>query len=478
MLWISVLLPHLPVDLREPAPSRALAVTAGIGPHRCLLACNAAARSAGMTAGMDVPAALMREPALELIQRSKADERRALHGLACWAHQFTSDVCLDLARWTLWLEAGASLRYFNGLHTLHAQLKEGLTRLGYTASIGVGPTLEAAAVLSRHRDVLPALNFRELRRVLAPLPLSSLLLQRAVLEQLQTSGLRTIGDLLGVAQASIGRRFGVELTHYLQRLLGERPDPRRRHRMPPLYRRRLDFAQPLEVLEGLLFPLRRLLQEFQGYLRGRDVAVQRLTVTLQHRNSPDTTLQLLTSAPQRDAQRLFALLREKLERTALPQAITRIILTAQDFVAPQIIQGDFFDDHARRDDSWTALLDKLRARLGPDAVRRLGLRDDHRPENAWCIAAEDQADLTAACNHPADGPSAACLPDRPLWLLQPTPLASLPLLLGTPERIEAGWWEGEDASRDYYLARTAEGARWWLYREVGTKRWFLQGLWA
>ena len=60
----------------------------------------------------------------------------------------------------------------------------------------------------------------------------------------------------------------------------------------------------------------------------------------------------------------------------------------------------------------------------------------------------------------------------------PTPVTELPQLLGAPERIEAGWWEGEDSSRDYYLARTAEGARWWLYRDASNNRWYLQGLWA
>jgi protein ImuB len=100
-------------------------------------------------------------------------------------------------------------------------------------------------------------------------------------------------------------------------------------------------------------------------------------------------------------------------------------------------------------------------------VRRLGLRDDHRPENAWCIAADGK-----------EAPITEAFPDRPLWLLEPTPVTELPQLLGTPERIEAGWWEGKDSSRDYYLARTEEGARWWLYRDASTNRWYLQGLWA
>ena len=50
--------------------------------------------------------------------------------------------------------------------------------------------------------------------------------------------------------------------------------------------------------------------------------------------------------------------------------------------------------------------------------------------------------------------------------------------MSRPERIEAGWWNDEDSSRDYYIAATDAGARWWLYKDVATNQWFLQGLWA
>jgi protein ImuB len=468
MLWVSLHLPHLAIELRQPQESGPLAVTEGAGTRRRVIACSAAARESGIAIGMDAPSSMMREPQLRMIDRSKAGERRAMGAIACWAHQFTNDVCLDVSRWMIWLEVGASLRYFNGLSAVHARVKEGIARLGYTASLGIAPTLEAAALLTKHPDVLPVLNKSEIRRTVSGLPLAGLALDAKVVDQLHTTGLRTIGDLFGVPPESLARRFGEDLPLYLQRLRGEFPDVRRRHRAPTVYQRRFDFTDGVESVEGLMFPLRRMLQEFEGYLRGRDVATQQLTVTLRHRGAAETALRLVTSAPQRDAVRLFALLREKLERTQLPDPVTEILLGADEFVEPQITQGDFFDDHQRENDNWSALLDKLRARLGADAVRRLGLRDDHRPENAWCVSSSGKVAMVADD-----------LPDRPLWFLsEPQPISHLPQLLGTPERIEAGWWAGEDSSRDYYLARTEEGARWWLFREANTNRWYLQGLWA
>lgn len=467
MLWICLHLPHLAVELRSTGDAFPLAVTEGNGSRRCVIACNKHARASGIAAGMDAPSSLMREPALQLIDRSKSDERRAMNAIAGWAQQFTGDVCLDTARWLVWLEVGASLRYFSGLAAVHSRIRDGITALGYTAWTGIAPTLEAAALLTRHPDLLPIINRSDLRRSLATLPLAGLDIGARTIDHLHTAGLRTLADLLALPEDSLARRFGEELPEFLRRLLAERADVRPRYRAPPTYRRRFEL-DGVETVEGLLFPLRRMLQELEGYLRGRDVAVQQLTISLRHRGDARTLLQLVTSAPERNALRLFALLREKLERTRLEEPVTSIEMAADEFVEPRILQGDFFDDHQRENESWLALLDKLRARLGADAVRRLGLSDDHRPENAWCVLADGKGIATEQE-----------LPDRPLWFLpEPRPLGQLPQLLGTPERIEAGWWSGVDVSRDYYLARTDSGARWWLFREAGTDRWYLQGLWA
>jgi len=44
-----------------------------------------------------------------------------------------------------------------------------------------------------------------------------------------------------------------------------------------------------------------------------------------------------------------------------------------------------------------------------------------------------------------------------------------------PERIEAGWWRGQDVRRDYYVVATQLGNRFWLFRWPADGRWFLHG---
>jgi protein ImuB len=47
-----------------------------------------------------------------------------------------------------------------------------------------------------------------------------------------------------------------------------------------------------------------------------------------------------------------------------------------------------------------------------------------------------------------------------------------------PERIESGWWDGKGVARDYYIARRAQGARWWVFQERNTQAWYLHGVFA
>ncbi|HXI35839.1 MAG TPA: DNA polymerase Y family protein, partial [Burkholderiales bacterium] len=67
---------------------------------------------------------------------------------------------------------------------------------------------------------------------------------------------------------------------------------------------------------------------------------------------------------------------------------------------------------------------------------------------------------------------------RPLWLLEPPrPLGAAQFaLLAGPERIECGWWDGDEAKRDYFIGRAADASLVWLYRQ--DDGWFVHGIFA
>src|SRR5262249_17355246 len=128
---------------------------------------------------------------------------------------------------------------------------------------------------------------------------------------------------------------------------------------------------------------------------------------------------------------------------------------------------------------WAHLVERLRARLGADAVHGVAVRAEHRPERASAIADPGAATPYAVTPYG----------ERPFWLLNPPPpleeIGGVPHhegpleLLAGPERIESGWWDGNDEARDYFIARTRSESIVWIYRDRrGEGGWYLHGVFA
>jgi protein ImuB len=222
---------------------------------------------------------------------------------------------------------------------------------------------------------------------------------------------------------------------------------------------------------------------------------------VRQRGVPATVVPFALGAPARAPAHVLSVLRERLARVALPAPVEALAL-ASDETAPLpgrnlgLLPGDAAAAVE------VPLLDRLRARLGDDAVLRVAAHAEHRPEFAMRDAAVAAGARAAAHSprhthrgaatqrgQPAPAP-APPLPDapRPVWLLpEPQPLAHLVetqpwVLRDGPERIESGWWDGRDVRRDYFVATTPAGETAWIYRDhrygIDDGEWFLHGLFA
>ena len=234
---------------------------------------------------------------------------------------------------------------------------------------------------------------------------------------------------------------------------------------------------PAEVpdIEGLLFPVRRLLLELTGYLVAVEGGIQHFRLGLVHPDHALTQVLLGLAAPSRDLPHLFELVRQRLERTLLPAPVEQVELRADEVIplAPQ--EQDLFLRRTQSEGDWHRLVDRLSARLGPDAVSGMCLVADHRPERAWSYT---KPGVSSEGRFPGN---------RPLWLLaEPRPLneregqpcfGGLLQLQQGPERVESGWWDGDDVVRDYYVAENRQGERLWIFRgRDGKSGWFLHGI--
>ena len=478
MLWLCISLPQLPLEaLRADAPDRAIVVTACEGSTRWVICCNAWAERVNLNAGLNYTVALAIHPYALVLERKPAAERAALERLAIWAYQFSSTVIVggiaeqsDQARNTvLWLEIGASLKLFGGFRKFIEHVERELGRLEYTYRLGIGPTLEGAALLARAGIRVAITNLDALYMRIRGLPTSVLTLQPEIIEQLHAAGVRRLELLLALPRDAVAKRFGPQTRHLLDRLMGQAPDPRPAFRLPDVYSASFEFDQEAHSTEGLLFPLRRMLREFAGFLQARDTGAQRFTLSLSHRQRSATQLQVGLSSPDRNAERFFAVVREQLERTELPAPTLELSLRADRFAAPTALQPDLFNGALQQTETFSHTLERIAARLGEESLHGLKTVAEHRPEASWTAAPLHEESATRN------------FPPRPLWLLpEPKPLQSsaLPPLASGPERIESGWWDGGDAQRDYFIMRTGNGADLWVFRNLVDGSWHLHGFWS
>lgn len=500
MLWLCIALPQLPLealcpqgiphaasatsiaraqpsaDLAKSPREQTVLITAREGSTRWVICCNEAAARANLEPGMNYNVALALHPTLIALERKPAAEQAALQRLAAWCYQFSSTVVVgevpeELRRartGRLWLEIGASLKLFGGLRPLITTLEQGLGSLGYTYSLGIGPTLEGAALLARAGIRVAITTPHALYERIRNLPLSLLALDPEIERDLHTVGVRTIGLLLELPREGVTKRFGPELGDFLDRLTGEAPDPRPLFQLPAEYRGRIDFECEVRSTEALLFPLRRLLYELAGFLRARDTGVEQFGIELAHRQG-ETSLRIGLSSSDRNAERFLTLVREKLERIDLPAPTLGIELYADRFAPPASLQPDMFDGSLQQSETLAHTLDRISARLGAEQVHGVKVVADHRPEASWAPAPPDEPRESLA------------FPDRPLWLLpdpKPLELSAMPQITSGPERIEAGWWDQGEVRRDYYIVRTSTGADLWVFRDLKTQAWYLHGFWS
>lgn len=474
MLWLCIDLPHLPVDVfqRGRQSERPFAVVEG----SFILATNALAAQGGVCVGMRLTAALALLPWLQRRERARDAEARALERLAGWSLQFTSAVSLQPPR-ALLLEIGGSLRYFGGLEATWIRLRTGLEALGYQHAIAIAPTPTAAWLLARAGCEQPVIEVGQLEKALAELPAQALPLDRKQHEALQKLGLYTLGDCLALPRGALARRFGPDLIRQLDQALGRLPEPRRSWQAPPRFRSELELPAEINDCEQLHSGLNRLILELCGYLRGIGSGSRRLAIHLRHRHRSATSISMGLMACSRDPIHLLELTRQRLERLSLPAPVIGLVLATRHIERLPPCHRSLVSENRNKVEEWSALVERLSARLGEHAIRGLQVRAVHRPERAWRYVA------------PGRESPIAIMAERPLWLLpQPRPLKTRngqplwhgPLVLYQgPERIESGWWDGADCARDYYVARNATGERLWIFRERRSGRaWYLQGFFA
>lgn len=405
------------------------------------------------------------------------------------------------------IEVAASLRLFGGIRRMYHRIRQDLRHLGVSAKIGIARNASAASLLAqkpmqkianktlgkqqRSRHLQLCLSNKRLAQHLDVLPCYLLRATRKYLEWLQGIACDNLASLRSLPRAGLQRRCGKSLLNALDIAYGEHPALHQWITVPDNFHARCELPDRIDKTETIFHFSRGLILQLCGWLNQQQKAIKQITLLLEHERGRQAVAPSVLQIPFAKAcwqeEHISRLLKEKLAQWQLSSAAIAVRLEVNEMEARQAFSTSLFPDQASQSESESRLLELLIARLGAEQVLQAAPHADHRPEvaNRWISVLEKSSTKAHAFafNNP-----------RPSWLLK-VPLAlgvrqhspyygSRLKLLSPAERIEAGWWNDQLITRDYFIAECNKHYRYWIYRErIGQERlmqedeaWFLHGV--
>lgn len=466
-----------------------------------LAAVDPAAVQAGLTPGLTLADAQARTPALRVVaHRPDLDDALLARVLEDFG-RFTPMIALDPPH-GLMLDVTGCAHLFCGEAGLMQTVQTRAKRVGLQSRLALAGTPQVARALARFG---PAGLF-ELghdRAAARALPVAALELPEKDEEALRRAGLKRLADLDDRPRAPLAARFGADFPARLARVLGDEDVRITPHRPPaPVVVDRI-FFEPISAPEDIERVLSDLLIETMDQLDQRGLGGRVFEAGFYRVDGEVRRIIVRTGRPTRDAPATLRLYRERMAALSHPLDPgfgfdqMRMSVPWTQILAPAQ-QG--LEREAPVEEAFSRLIDRLTARLGPDAVLRFEPFASHIPERA--------ARLVPASARPGGEPWPDLDPDdpplRPLQMFDPPQpvetLAEVPdgyplkfrwrrvlhevTRAEGPERIGGEWWRAPDQrTRDYYRVEDRDGRRFWLFRqglydETPEPRWFIHGLFA
>lgn len=472
-----------------------------------LVAVDERAEAIGLAPGLALADARAMHPGIEALAEDATADARLLSGLADWCDRYTPLVAFD-GDDGLFLDVTGCAHLFGGEAALVDDVLARLHHLGFAARAALAATAGAAHAAARHGD-RTLIAAGDEAPFLAPLPLPALRLDGATAAGLAAVGLKTVGAVITAPRAPLARRFGSALLLCLDRALGRLDEPLSPRLPLPLVCAERRLAEPIGLTEDVERLVLMLARSLATELERRGEGARLLELALYRVDGAVSRLAVGASRPLRDPLAVQRLYRERLR--ALGDGLDAgfgfdmarlAVLQAAAFVPGQArLDGE--DDSAPAE-ALALLADRIRARLGPEALLEPAGPASRLPERAARMMPLGTAAAALPRPEPDDSVTADSPVARPLRMFSPAEpveaVAEVPdgppvrfrwrrtlyrvARAEGPERLSPEWWRGESGGeRDYFRVEDEAGRRWWLcrhghYSEAAAPRWYLHGAFA
>ena len=390
-IWLPRLASEISLRDRPVAGPFALIQRQGNADHlHCL---NDAASACGLRRGMTLADARAMLPELCTRPADLARETQALTSLRRWAHRYAPQVAGDGGDGLIADITGVA-HLFGGETGICDDLLARLARAGLSAECAISGTRGAAHALARAGGGIIAED--QLAARLGPLPVSALRIPAPMAEGLARLGLHRISDLITLPRAPLARRFGPLLLQRLDQLLGHLPEPLTAAPETPPFAVRLTLPEPIGLSADVMAGLERLLQRLCARLAEAHQGARRLRLELFRVDKARITLEIGLARPMREAERIAALFRTRIDKVEAGYGIDALRLEVlvheplaprqigpQQMGNPQIGNQQIGHRQAHDEDALADLLSRLGNRLGFAHILRLQPAESHIPERSF-----------------------------------------------------------------------------------------------
>jgi protein ImuB len=498
--FTSIYIPEFPtlawLRVEASARARAIAVVEGSAPLERVISFNRAARELGLEHGMSkVQADTTGQVLFHL--RSMAEELSAMDAVFAAADLFSPRVQIvaspvnsyanarQLAA-VLLLDQTGTGKLFGDAESYAQQIHSALRDLSFPSNVAVAPNAEASLMLARCYAGVTSVDQAELQRRLAPLPLSALRCEAALVAILTRWGIRNLRELAALPETALVSRLG-QPGKRLQRLALGSEDRLLVPEEPAfILSDQVALDAPLESLDSLLFIVSPMLDRLLKQAINHAYALRSVKLTLALEKCAPHVLEIKPAVPAQSRDLLLKLLNLKLQAEPPQAGVLGVMLTAVPAV-PQVSQRGLFQAQFPEPDKLDLLLARLKSIAGGANVGSPVLANSHRDDEFLIGAFRPSAGEVEGHAKPK-APRSALRRFRPPQPARVVLRGAEPsALFWKGERLELGavtgpwqssgyWWDGrrwEANEWDAVVARPHQALR--LRHEPEPGAWYVAG---
>ena len=365
---------------------------------------------------------------------------------------------------------------------LKGSVLDPLGKLGVDVRLGVAATPFLALLASRFARPIQVVE--NAASFLNPLPVDVLQPSDEIRGVLSAWGIHTIADFVALPVEDVCERLGPEAVDLSERAMGGQVRPLNLVKPQEFFSEQADLENPVEMLEPLLFLLRRFLEQITARLATVYLVVGKLRLVLRFDNGGAYQRVFTIPQPSRDVGILFRMLHTHLENFTSESPIVGLELAAKP-VRPGTEQFGLLEKGLRDPYQLVETLARLEALLGPDRVGTPELESSRNPDAFRLRPYNANAESIPASDMPLIGvpwlrfhppvPAQIVFNDcEPAFVYSSRFTGQIRETCG-PWRSEGNWWESRRWSREEWDAATEDG----IYRLVRVENgWFLDGIYS